>query len=169
MHVLVIHDSKFGNTEKIAEAIARGVGSDADVTVFSTAEAVPGVATLPARPDLLLLGGPTHSRGASAPLKVFLRALPAPLRGVPAACFDTRYRGPLMFMGSAAVSASEALAKAGARVVAPPQSFYMARRGPLAFQQLEPGELDRAEQWGRTVAAAAAPGQAPGRPVSVPA
>ena len=80
-------------------------------------------------------------------------ALPAPLRGIPAACFDTRYRGPVLLMGSAAAGAAKVLARAGAEVVAPPESFFIARRGPMELQQLEPGEIERAEQWGRAAVA----------------
>jgi hypothetical protein len=40
MRTVVVYDSKFGNTEKIADAIARGVGSLGTVRVMDTAEAV---------------------------------------------------------------------------------------------------------------------------------
>src|SRR5689334_19651884 len=91
MQTLVIYDSKFGNTEKVAEAIARGVGPVSAVQVTSTAEATTVLQTLAARPDLVLVGGPTQNRGPSAGLRALVDALPAALRGVPAACFDTRY------------------------------------------------------------------------------
>jgi flavodoxin len=158
MQTVVIYDSKFGNTEKIAEAIARGVGTPSEVRVMSTAEAAAVTRTLAPRPDLLLLGGPTQKRGPSPALRAFIDALPASLRGTPAACFDTRYRGPLLLMGSAAGGAAKALAAAGAAVVAPPESFFVARKGPMELQLLEPGELERAERWGRAVATAAAAG-----------
>jgi flavodoxin len=161
MQTVVIYDSKFGNTERIAEAIARGAGTLADVRVMSTPEAVGAAGTLAGRPDLLLLGGPTHNHGPSAGLRAFMDTLPAPLRGVPAACFDTRYRGPVLLMGSAAAGAAKVLAKAGAVTVAPPESFFIQRRGPIELQQLEPGEIERAEQWGRAVATAAAARQRP--------
>jgi flavodoxin len=159
MQTVVIHDSKFGNTEKTAEAIARGVRSVADVRVLSTTAAVRAAETLAVRPDLLLLGGPTHNHGPSAGLKAFLHGLPAELRGIPAACFDTRYRGPVLLMGSAAAGAAKVLARGGADIVAQPESFFIARKGPMELQQLESGELERAEQWGRAVATRAAAGR----------
>jgi flavodoxin len=158
MQTVVIYDSKFGNTEKIAEAIARGVGTLSGVRVLSTAQAAAGTADAAAAADLLVLGGPTHNHGPSAGLRAFLAGLPASLRGIPAACFDTRYRGPVLLMGSAAAGAAKALAVTGTELVASPESFYMTRRGPLELQQLEPGEIERAEQWGRTVASAAVAG-----------
>lgn len=155
MQTLVIYDSKFGNTEKIAEAIARGVGPVSGVRVTSAAEATRALESPASRPDLVLIGGPTQNHGPSAGLRVFLAALPAVLRGAPAACFDTRYRGPVLLMGSAATAAAKALAKAGTEIVAPPESFFIIRRGPLPLQTLEPGEIERAEAWGRAIAASA--------------
>jgi flavodoxin len=155
MQTVVIYDSKFGNTEKIAEAIARGVGTLSGVRVLSTAQAGGANGDPADTADLLVLGGPTHNHGPSAALRAFLSGLPASLRGIPAACFDTRYRGPVLLMGSAAAGAAKALAVTGSELVASPESFYMTRRGPLEQQQLEPGEIERAEQWGRAVASAA--------------
>jgi flavodoxin len=123
MLTIVIYDTKFGNTAKVAEAIARGAGG----------------------------------RGGGAPpaLRGFVDTLPPTLRGVPAATFDTRYRGATWLMGSAANEAARYLGKAGARIVAPPESFFIERGGPVESQGLEAGELERAEAWGRSVVAAA--------------
>lgn len=154
MNTLVIYDSKFGNTERIAQAIARGVGSVSDVHVMSTTEAARALESIAGRPDLLFVGGPTQNHGPSAGLRGFINDLPTSLRGVPAACFDTRYRGPVLLMGSAASATAKALAKAGAEIVTAPESFYIARRGQMPLQTLEPGEVERAQQWGREMAAA---------------
>jgi len=151
MLTVVIYDTKFGNTAKIAEAIARGAGARGGVSVLDTAEAA---RSLMERPDLLIVGGPTQKRGPSPALRGFVDALPPSLRGVPAATFDTRYRGATWLMGSAAAEAAKRLGKAGARLAAPPESFFIARGGPLEGQRLEAGELDRAETWGRAVGAA---------------
>jgi flavodoxin len=152
MRTVVIYDTKFGNTEKVARAIARGVGTAGSVHVMDTTGAGGPLAE---QPDLVLVGGPTQKRGATPSLRVFIDDLPARLRGVPAASFDTRYRGAKVLMGSAAVEASKRLEKAGGRLVAPPESFFIGRGGPLERQGLEVGELERAEAWGRAVAAVA--------------
>jgi len=149
MQAVVIYDSKFGNTEKVAQAIGRGLSALGDVRVMSTGEA-----TLAERPDLLLLGGPTQKRGASPALRDFMDALPAALRGVPAAPFDTRYRGATWLMGSAAAHVAKAVREAGGDVIAEPESFFIVRKGPMERQTLEPGEIERAEQWAAAVAAA---------------
>ena len=39
MQTVVVYDSKFGNTERIADAIARGVGTLGSVQVMDTAMA----------------------------------------------------------------------------------------------------------------------------------
>jgi flavodoxin len=155
MQTVVIYDSKIGNTDRIAEAIARGAARFGEVRVMSTADAA-GVAGPLEQPDLLLLGGPTQKRGPSPAMRAFIDALPGPLRGTPAASFDTRYRGPLFLMGSAAAGVAKVLAKSGAHPVVPPESFFMERGGRMERQQLEPGEVERAEQWGGAAAAAAA-------------
>ena len=81
-----------------------------------------------------------------------MESLPAVLRGVPAAAFDTRYRGATWLMGSAAAKAAEAIRTAGGDLVAEPESFFMARKGPMERQTLEPGEIERAERWAAGVA-----------------
>jgi flavodoxin len=152
MLTVVIYDTKFGNTAMVAEAIARGAGARGRVRILDTVEAA---GPLTERPDLLIVGGPTQKRGPSPALRDFIDALPPSLRGVPAATFDTRYRGATWLMGSAAREAAKRLGNAGARLAAPPESFFVARSGPLEGQGLEAGELDRAEAWGRVVGAAA--------------
>ena len=155
MQTLVIYDSKFGNTEKVAEAIARGMSPVSEVRVTSTDGVTRTLEALAAPPDLVLIGGPTQNHGPSAGLRALVDALPAALRGIPTACFDTRYRGPVWLMGSAAAGAANALAKTGAEIVAPPESFFIVRHGPLPLQTLEPGEIERAAAWGRTIATSA--------------
>jgi flavodoxin I len=152
MQTLVIYDSKFGNTEKVAQAIARGISQVAEVQVTATPEAIHTIEVLASRPDLVIIGGPTQNRGPSEGLRALVKALPARLRGIPAVCFDTRYRGPVLLMGSAASAVAKALTKSGAGPVAPPESFFIVRHGPMERQTLEAGELERAEAWGRAIA-----------------
>ena len=166
MQAVVIYDSKFGNTERIADAIARGVGTLGSVLVMDTVEAIGMGQRSADPPDLMLLGGPTQRRSPSPALRAFLDTLPASLQGVPVATFDTRYRGSTWIMGSAAAEAAKVLRKAGGELVAPPESFFIGRGGPLELQKLEAGEIERAEAWGRgvgdSVRAAAAASAAPG-------
>jgi hypothetical protein len=58
-------------------------------------------------------------------------------------------------MGSAASAAAKAITKSGAALVAPPESFFIVRHGPMEHQTLEPGEVERAEAWGLALATGA--------------
>jgi flavodoxin len=157
MQTIVVYDSKFGNTEKIAHAIGRGLATLGDTRVISTIEAPGFFRSTAIRPDLVVVGGPTQKRGPSRPLRAFVDDLPATLAGIPAATFDTRYKGATWIMGSAAAEVAKSLRRCGNTLLVPPESFFMSRSGPMERQQLEPGEVDRAEKWARTVVAAAAP------------
>ena len=151
MLTVVIYASKFGNTERVAQAIARGAGTSGEVRLEPVEAAN---RTLAERPDLLLVGGPTQRRGPSPELRGFVEGLGSgSLMGVPTATFDTRYRGSKLIMGSAAAEAAKRLGKVGARMVAPAESFFIGRDGPPERQALEAGELERAEAWGRLVSA----------------
>jgi hypothetical protein len=159
----VVVESMFGNTRRVAEAIAEGLGGELEVQVIdvSVAPSAPSVA-------LLVLGGPTHALGMSRPrtradavrrgapatrealrrgLREYVSALHRTSYPVFMATFDTRVRRPGM-PGSAARTAGRRLVRAGARTVLPPESFYVSDiSGPLL-----PGELDRARQWGTRLA-----------------
>lgn len=152
METVVIYDTKFGNTEKVAQAIARGAQAGGGVRVAPVEE---GAALLAKRPDLLVIGGPTQRRSMSPGLRAFVDALsPSTVRNLRVAAFDTRYRGASLIMGSAAADAAKRLGKAGVQLVSAPQGFYIGRGGPLEQQSLEAGELERAEAWGQNVVAA---------------
>jgi flavodoxin len=162
MLTLVIYDSSFGNTARVARAIGRGAKTAGDALVMSVTEAG-RIEQAGRQPDLLFVGGPTHRHRMSAGLGGFLEAIPrGSLRGIPAATFDTRYRMSAFLTGSAATAAAGRLRREGCRLVARPESFFMQKDAPPdgekrrhALEGLEPGELERAEEWGRVVAGAA--------------
>ncbi len=88
MKVLVIFDSVFGNTEKIAQAIGEAFGSKNEVSVVRVGkvsiEQLKGL-------DLLLVGSPTRGFRPTEAIAAFLKNIPAnALNGVKAAAFDTR-------------------------------------------------------------------------------
>jgi flavodoxin len=164
MLTVVIYDSSFGNTARIAQAIGRGAATLDDVRVLSVGDAGGRLE----QPDLLLVGGPTQHHGTSPELRAFLEALPRrSLQRVPAASFDTRYRMAAFLTGSAAKEAAGRLRRAGCQLVASPESFFVEKDVPPrgekrrhAIEGLEAGELERAEEWGRSVATAALRGSA---------
>ncbi|MBJ2355793.1 flavodoxin family protein, partial [Sphaerochaeta sp. S2] len=84
MHVLVVYDSMYGNTEKIAQAI--GTATEATVLHVNQVkeEHLTGL-------DILIVGSPTQAFQPLKPVKTFLKDLPAgSLKGVKIASFDTR-------------------------------------------------------------------------------
>ena len=161
MRVVVIAASQFGNTAKIAAAIGRGAeAAGAEIEVLEAADIDPA-AILEHRVDLLVIGGPTVNRKMTAQLERCLAALQPHVRNLAVVVFDTRYRGAELIMGSAAKRAAKDLAAAGARLVAPPESFIVVRAEAPAGQRTAPGlsaladgEEARAEAWGRQLAGA---------------
>jgi flavodoxin len=160
MHVLIVYDTVHGNTEQLAQSIARELGAAASVRL----ERAGGLAAIDAAGvDLLLVGGPTHRQRMSPALAAVLAATErGALKGVRAAAFDTRYRMAAWLSGSAARQIARQLRKHGARLAAPPESFFMARDVPPKGQkrrheleQLEPGEIERAARWAAGLARAA--------------
>ena len=152
MNILIVYDTVHGNTEQLAEAMARALEPTVSVRLEKAADLnridAAGV-------DLLILGGPTHRQGVSAPLAALLESAGrGAFNGTYAAAFDTRYRMAAWLSGSAARRIARQLKKRGGRLIAPPESFFMERDVPPKGQKrrhelerLEPGEVDRAAQW----------------------
>jgi flavodoxin len=151
MNALIIYESQFGNTEQIAQAIARTLAERESVRLEPIENAGPpaleGV-------DLLVLGSPTQFQEATPDMLAWLDRLPPKaLDGLAVAVFDTRYHMPRLLSGSAAWAVGKEIQERSGRLIAPPESFFVAERhGPL-----EAGEVERAAAWaGRMVAALAA-------------
>jgi len=151
VNILILYDSRFGNTHRLADAMGSAISSEHSVTT----RAISGVPTDAAWFDLVLVGGPTHAHGASASLKEALQQLPkGSLAGVHAAVFDTRFRMPKVLSGSAAQAAAKLLRRAGAEVVDPVESFFVTRATP---PELDPGEDTRAAAWAHHIVAWVSP------------
>jgi hypothetical protein len=164
MRALVVYESMFGNTRTVAQAIAEGLATKLPVDIIEVGSA-PTV--LPADVEVLIVGGPTHAHGLSTPrsranaaeraggpvvsARVGLREWLGGLRagtGVMAAAFDTRIKGPVLFTGSAATSATRLLNRSRFRDVQPPRSFVLdGSTGPLV-DRVPKDELDAARAWG---------------------
>ncbi|WP_224277315.1 flavodoxin family protein [Nocardioides lacusdianchii] len=166
MTTLVVHESMFGNTRAIAEAIAADLPGHVEVVDVTDAPT-----PLPAHVDLLVVGGPTHafsmSRagtrrdavGQGAAHEHEVRGIREWLGGLPrtphvaVAAFDTRVTKVRRLPGSAARAAGKVIARRGLGRVVAVESFYVEDvSGPL----LE-GEVERARAWARSLVPAAHP------------
>jgi flavodoxin len=144
MNTLVVYDSQYGNTERIAQAIAD------TLRAFGQAQAV---RVDPAHPvpfqgvDLLIMGSPTQGFRPTLAMQFLLGNLSSQaLRGLAVACFDTRFRGRL-WKSSAAPRMARQLRTMGVEPIIPPESFFvkaMKKEGPLLA-----GEVERAATWAR--------------------
>ena len=172
MRALVVYESMFGNTRAVARAIAEGI---ATVMPVEAVEIGSAPTTIPPGCVLLVVGGPTHAHGmttaksranaasrtgdplvsAGSGLREYLASIRAE-PGVAAAAFDTRVKGPMLFTGSAATSATKQLQKVRFKRVEPPRSFVLeGATGPL-HDRMSKEELDAARDWGASLASTAA-------------
>lgn len=152
MNSLVLYDSQFGNTQKIAEAVGKGIGGDTLVLPARDAGAV-GWSSL----KLVVVGSPTQGGRPTPALQKLLNALhPGVLANAKVAAFDTRFKQQeqnfalrilMKSIGYAAEKIANTLRAKGGTLVAKPEAFIvMGKEGPLAD-----GELPRAEAWGKSL------------------
>jgi flavodoxin I len=151
---LIVYDSVYGNTEKVARAIG---GAIAGSKVVRAGEAdyskLKGF-------SLLIVGSPTHGGRPTEAVKDFLSRIPEnALRNISVASFDTSMSYVpsvpfssivkifLDFFGYATGRIANNLEKKGGLLVAEPECFIVkGREGPL-----KEGELERAAEWGRRI------------------
>ncbi|GAB3598334.1 flavodoxin family protein [Angustibacter peucedani] len=172
MQAIVVHESFFGCTRAVADAVAQGLRSADPTAVVQVVTADDAPADLRDL-DLLVVGSPTHGGRPSSVVSRWLQAqfwgdpvaparrhrphgrpvtrrslgawLAGPLRareGLRAAAFDTRL--PVAPTGGAAEEVARRLRRRGFVVDVEPQGFVVRGvRGPVAD-----GELERAAAWG---------------------
>lgn len=152
MNTLVIYLSRFGNTRRVAEAIAQGFEA-CDATSVMAAERL--TAADLADMDLVIMGSPTHRMNLPEELRPMFSALaPRVLRGKWVAAFDTSYRmSRWLAPFTAARKLDGKLRKLGGRRAVHPETFHVVdREGPLYE-----GEIERARAWGASIVAAVTP------------
>jgi len=155
MNTLVIYDSAYGNTAKIAEAI------ESVATKFGKAHRVLAEKFKPSDMtgvDMLFIGSPTQG---GAPTKIIQSLLSdklsqAALEHTNVASFDTRLdinghgfwlKLLMRTIGFAAPKIAHRFERRAGNVVGSPQGFIVTgREGPLAS-----GELQRAKDWAQRI------------------
>jgi flavodoxin len=146
MKTLVVYDSVYGNTEKIARAIGGGIGDDAEVLHAGDVSPLEleGI-------DLIIVGAPTQGGRPAPAMKQFLdKATKDAVSGKSFAAFDTRISPKWVgIFGYAAGRIGKNLMKKGGNLVVDPEGFYVeGTEGPL-----KDGEEARAAAWGKEAAA----------------
>jgi flavodoxin I len=142
MKALIVYDSVYGNTEKIARAIAEAITPSGEVKVLGAGEANPSeLASI----DLLIVGSPTHAGRPTPAIQDFLNKVPE-LQGINVAAFDTRIPTKLVkVFGYAAGRIAGNLKKKSGTLIASPVGFFVTgSKGPL-----KEGELERAAGWAK--------------------
>jgi flavodoxin len=154
MGTMVIYDSLYGNTEKIAQTIANILRQTSEVVIFRVGDVKPehlrGI-------GLLVVGSPTQQFRPTAAMRNFLNHLPKNgLKGMKVAAFDTRLTlaeiektPPLALFerifGYAGRRMVKIMKNKGGELALPGEGFFVqGMKGPLVE-----GELERAEQWAR--------------------
>jgi len=152
MKVLIVYDSVYGNTEKIAMAIAGAITGE--VKVLRVGEVNPSELE---SVNLLIVGSPVHAGRPTPDTKKLINRIPAnALKNVGVTSFDTRFsekdkgvgiRILLKILGYAAGRIAGRLKGKGGHLVAPPEGFIVNdAEGPL-----KEGELERAASWAKGV------------------
>jgi flavodoxin len=143
MNALVVYDSQYGNTGRIAQAIADTLRTSGEVQAIRLE---PGHPVELEGVEMLIVGCPTQGWRPTPAIRSFLKEVSSEeLRSLAVACFDTRFRLPRLMTGSAARVMARTLQEKGVSLLAEPESFFLKdTEGPL-----RDGELDRAAAWAR--------------------
>jgi flavodoxin I len=146
MKALIVYDSVYGNTEKIARAIAGAPASSGEVKVLRVGEVNPSEFE---SVDLLGVGSPNQGGRPTPAIKEFLSKIPAnALKNVGVTSFDTRFSTRLVaiFDYAAGKIADSLKTKGGTLILSPEPFFVKGRKGPL-----KEGELERAAGWAKGI------------------
>lgn len=145
MRVLVVYDSSYGNTEKIAQAVCSGMKE----VGLTDVECKKADATGPEdfkQAGTWIVGSPTHFGGPTREVKKALKiAFQTGRKDVKGAAFDTRYAKTF---GGASEKIQEMMEAEGVKIIAPVERYVVTGgQGPLVE-----GEEAKAVSFGRRIA-----------------
>jgi len=148
MKALIVHFSKFGNTQKLATVMAETLKQAGDARVIALDQLNPsdfeGV-------NLVVMGSPTHAFSLPRVVRVALEGLPlAILAAKSVAAFDTTVRvWPLKHLRASPKLLSH-LTRLGGDPIARPETFFVKTSNPQKTSEIDllfEGELERARRW----------------------
>ena len=144
MKTLIVYDSVYGNTEKIAKAIGDAITGEVKVLRVGEVDSSELKAF-----DLLIVGSPTQGGRPTQAIQDFLNKAPVlAFKGTNVATFDTRFSTRLVrIFGYAAGRISGSLKRNGATLIVSPEGFFVkGTKGPL-----KEGEVERAASWAKVI------------------
>ncbi|MFN8530663.1 MAG: flavodoxin family protein [Anaerolineae bacterium] len=142
MKTLIVYFSNYGNTQKIAEAMAQRFELQGQTNLMHVDQVCVSDIN---HADLIVMGCPTHHLGLPGVMHPLFEILPPhALEGKSFAAFDTSYQtSGLMSYFTAAHRLAAKMAHLGGLQIFPPESFVVAGRvGPLMD-----GEVEHARAW----------------------
>ena len=146
MKALIVYDSIYGNTEKIARAVGEAMTPSGEVKVLRAGEA--NTSEL-ASVDLLIVGSPVHGGRPTPAVQDFLNEMAQQsLKDIKVAAFDTRATSKFAkIFGNAAGRIAGQLTRKGGDLVVPAEGFFVTgTKGPL-----KEGEPERAANWAKEI------------------
>lgn len=156
MKAMIVYESFYGNTRAVAEAIRNALATKMETHMVNIITMPPDFSE---RPELIVVGSATRGfRPCPATIEWLKSLSPFDLEGTMVAAFDTRIALPsikngvvrwlVKTGGFAAADIQRGLVRSGGAVVAKATGFDVAdKEGPLLD-----GELERAYNWGLTIA-----------------
>lgn len=148
MTSLIVYFSKFGNTRRLAEAMAEPLGRSGAVRVVPIDQLGP---TDFDDIDLVVMGTPTHAFSLPQVVAAILKTLPSGiLAGKSVAAFDTTVKPWPFRRLRASPKLLRHLTRLGGKPVAQPQTVFVQTSNPQKTGQIDlllEGELDHARKW----------------------
>jgi flavodoxin len=153
MNALVIYYSKFGNTRRIAQAIAGTLGQVGNARALSIEQvSLDDVCDV----DLVVMGSPTHYQAVPKAVRAFLTTFPRrSLKGTWVTAFDTSLKmwGPVMLL-TAAHGLMAKLRGLGGKKVIRPQTFTVEAGDSSSESEVDllyGGEVEQAQAWAEAI------------------
>jgi flavodoxin len=145
MKVLIVYDSVYGNTEKIALSIEKELKSSCNIR---SRRAMDIDLSELEKIDLLIIGSPTQWNKPIKSIRYFLDRIPKEkIAGLSIMIFDTRLPSKSIgILGHASEKMARAIEKKGARVLS--TNGFLVSAGGMA---IESTEINRAVEWIKTI------------------
>ena len=152
MKTLIVYFSKFGDTRKLAEAIAERMRQAGETRVIGidqlAASDFDGV-------DLVIVGSPTHAFSVPEAVRTVLAELPlAILGGKSVAAFDTTVKlWPLRYLRASPKLLTH-LTRLGGTSITRPHTFFVRTKNPQKSGEIDlllGGETERAREWANAI------------------